>query len=106
MMSIFRLRLTVWCRLGEFTQSEKDLPCKPEDVSSNSRAHIKERKKAGWPDTGVVLVISALERQTDRWPVSPDKPCKYQASEQNPRNWLFDLYTHAMPMYPHKHTKL
>lgn len=83
-----------------------DLPCKPGGVSLNSRAHIKERKKAGWPDTGVLRVISALEMQTDRLPVSPAKPASTRPVSSTQGTGLSLASTHVMPMYPHKHTKL
>lgn len=94
------------CRLGKFTRSEKGLPCKPGDVSLNSRAHSKERKKAGRSDTGVLLVISAPERQTGRWPDSPAKFASTRPVSSTRGTGCSELYTHAMLMCPHQHTKL
>lgn len=79
------------------------LPCKPQDVSLSSGVHIKEIESRPARYSGGTCNPSPGE--ADRQMAS--QICKYQASEQHPRNrWLCDLYTHAMILYPQKHTKL
>ena len=93
------------CRLGKYTRPEKSFQARGcEFELQGSHKRVKENRSARYRGAPCNIHPREADRQMAR---QPSQVCKYQASEQHPRNWLFsELYTHAMLMYPHKHTTL